>query len=265
MVMNLKPHEIEVVILAGGLGTRLSEETQSIPKPMVSVGNMPILWHIMKYYHSWGFKRFTIALGYKGYVIKEFFANYALHKSDVTIDFASGITTYHENRSEDWSVTLVDTGDESMTGGRLGRLRGRITSTFALTYGDGLSNVDLGSLLSFHAGQGRMATVTTVQPPGRFGAIESNADMVIGFDEKPVGDGRRINGGFFVMEPEVFQYIKGDSSILETDVLPVLAKSGELSAFRHDGFWQPMDTLRDKKLLDELFAEGSAPWERSIS
>ena len=259
---SLIASDLEVVILAGGLGTRLSEETQLIPKPMVSVGSMPILWHIMKHYHSWGFKKFTIALGYKGYVIKEFFANYALHKSDVTIDFSSGVMTYHENRAEDWSVTLVDTGEDSMTGGRLGRLRNRLDSTFALTYGDGLSNVDLGQLLEFHSRQGKLATVTTVQPPGRFGSIESNGDMVVGFDEKPVGDGKRINGGFFLMEPAVFDYISGDATVLETDVLPVLAQMSELSAFRHDGFWQPMDTLRDKKFLEEILASGSAPWVR---
>lgn len=262
MGVTLRPEDVEVVILAGGLGTRLSEETQSIPKPMVAVGQMPILWHIMKYYHSWGFKKFTIALGYKGYVIKEFFTNYSLHKSDVTIDFGNGTTTYHENRAEDWTVTLIDTGDESMTGGRLGRLRNRISSTFALTYGDGLSDVDLGELLRFHSETGRIATVTTVQPPGRFGAIEADGSLVTGFDEKPVGDGKRINGGFFVMEPAIFDYIKGDSSILETDVLPVIASSQDLAAFRHDGFWQPMDTLRDKKFLEEILAKGSAPWIR---
>ncbi len=259
---SLVASDVEVVILAGGLGTRLSEETQLIPKPMVSIGSMPILWHIMKHYHSWGFKKFTIALGYKGYVIKEFFANYALHKSDVTIDFSNGVMTYHENRAEDWSVTLIDTGEDSMTGGRLGRLRNRIDSTFALTYGDGLSDVDLGELLEFHSRQGRLATVTTVQPPGRFGAIESHGDMVVGFDEKPVGDGKRINGGFFLMESTVFDYIAGDSTVLETEVLPVLAQISELSAFRHDGFWQPMDTLRDKKFLEEILASGSAPWVR---
>lgn len=253
----------KAVILAGGYGTRLSEETGLRPKPLIDIGGAPILWHIMKIYHQQGIKEFVICLGYKGYLIKEYFANYLLHRSDVTLDFSDDSVTYHNRRAEDWKVTLIDTGEATMTGGRLKRVASLLgDGPFCMTYGDGLANIDLKALIAHHQKEGCKATVTSVRPPGRFGALDlTSANRVSGFTEKPRGDGGLINGGFFVLSPDIFELIDGDETVWEGKPLETLAQSGELSAYRHDGFWHPMDTLRDKTYLEELWRMGNAPWK----
>lgn len=253
---------MQAVILAGGYGTRLSEETVLKPKPMVEIGGKPILWHIMKIYSAYGINDFIICCGYKGYVIKEYFANYFLHRSDVTFDLKKNEMKVHQNGVEPWRVTLVDTGEETMTGGRLKRVKDYITDTFCFTYGDGLSDVDIGELIAFHRARKRLATLTAVQPPGRFGALQLGPDQasICTFTEKPVGDGAWVNGGYFVLEPEVIDYIEGDATIWEREPLERLAKDGMISAYKHRGFWQPMDTLRDKNQLEALWQSGKAPW-----
>ncbi len=253
---------MKVVILAGGLGSRLSEETVLRPKPMVELGGKPVLWHIMKSYSHFGLNDFVICLGYKGYMIKEYFANYFLHMSDVTINLRNNEVKVHQNLSEPWSVTLVDTGADTQTGGRLKRVAPHIDGTFCFTYGDGLSDVDISALIAFHREQGNQATLTAVQPPGRFGVIDFQEDRISAFQEKPPGDGGWINGGFFVLEPEVLDRIEGDDTAWEREPLEGLARDGQLSAFKHRGFWQPMDTLRDKLYLEQLWASGNAPWKR---
>ncbi|QTE40261.1 glucose-1-phosphate cytidylyltransferase [Mucilaginibacter gossypii] len=254
---------MKVVLLAGGLGTRLSEETVLRPKPMVEIGGMPILWHIMKIYSAHGFNDFVVCLGYKGYVIKEYFANYFLHKSDVTIDLSDNSIKVHDSQAEPWKITLVDTGNESMTGGRIKRIQPHIGSeTFMFTYGDGVSDVDIKALVEHHKNSGKKCTVTSVQPSGRFGAINLNADdSVHSFMEKPKGDGAWINGGFFVCEPSVFDYITGDSSIWEREPMEKIAEEGEMTAFKHEGFWKPMDTIRDKHELEEDWTKNKAKWK----
>jgi len=253
---------VKAVILAGGLGTRISEETSVRPKPMIEVGGKPMLWHIMKVYSHHGINDFVICLGYKGYMIKEYFANYFLHMSDVTFDMAANRMEIHHNNAEPWRVTLVDTGDRTMTGGRLKRVRSYLDSEdFCFTYGDGVADVDLGALVRFHRAHGKAATVTAVQPPGRYGALEREGDLVKGFVEKPQGDGGWINGGFFVLAPRVIDYIDGDATSWESGPLEVLARERELAAYSHHGFWQPMDTLRDKNHLEELWVSGKAPWK----
>lgn len=252
---------MKAVILAGGLGTRLSEETALKPKPMVEIGGRPILWHILKIYSAHGITDFVICAGYKGYVIKEYFANYFLHMSDVTFDMKENSMRVHHKRAEPWCVTIVDTGDESMTGGRIKRVAPYVDDTFCLTYGDGVSDVDVRASVDFHKKGGRLATLTAVQPSGRFGAIQMEAGKVASFQEKPQGDGAWINGGFFVLEPAVFDYIEGDSTIWEREPLERLAAEGQLAAYEHSGFWQPMDTLRDKQKLEELWEAGQAPWK----
>lgn len=253
---------MKAVILAGGLGTRLSEETMLRPKPMVELGGKPVLWHIMKIYSHHGIDDFIICLGYKGYMIKEYFANYFLHMSDVTIDLRTNQVEVHRSSSESWRVTLVDTGEDTATGGRLARVRRHVDGeTFCFTYGDGLSDVDVTKLIAFHRAQGTWATLTAVQPPGRFGVIDLDADKIRAFQEKPPGDRSWINGGFFVLEPDVFEVITGDTSIWEREPLEALSRRGQLSAFKHSGFWQPMDTLRDKTHLEALWSSGKAPWK----
>lgn len=255
---------MKAVILAGGLGTRLSEETAIKPKPMVEIGENPVLWHIMKIYSAHGVNDFIICCGYKGYVIKEYFANYFLRKSDVTFDMRLNQKTFHDGNAEPWKVTLVDTGAETMTGGRLKRVREHVgNEAFCLTYGDGVSNVNIAALIDFHKAQGTLATLTAVQPPGRFGAISLAKEQtkITQFHEKPEGDGAWINGGFFVLEPEAIDYIEGDSTVWEQEPLGKLAQKEELSAFKHDGFWHPMDTLRDKRRLDKQWQDGTAPWK----
>ena len=250
------------VILAGGLGTRLSEETESRPKPMVEIGGRPILWHIMKIFSHYGINEFIICLGYKGYVVKEYFSNYSLHLSDVTFDLANRNTTIHRSGVEPWKITLVDTGDLTMTGGRLKRVRPYVgDEPFFLTYGDGVADIDIQALGAFHARHGADVTVTAVQPSGRFGALLVDGDAVRGFQEKPQGDGGWINGGFFVVHPRVLDRVAGDTTIWEREPLESLAADGQLHAYRHLGFWQPMDTLRDKRHLEELWATGRAPWK----
>ena len=253
---------MKVVLLAGGLGTRLSEETEIRPKPMIEIGGKPILWHIMKIYSHFGFNEFIICLGYKGYVIKEYFSNYFLHMADVTIDMVSNTTSVHRKNAEPWKITLVDTGSATMTGGRIKRVQSYVgNERFMVTYGDGVADIDIKALADFHAAGGRFATITSVQPPGRFGALEIGRNCeVTAFREKPKGDSSWINGGFFVFEPTVFDFIEGDDTILERDPLERLAVDGQLAAFRHTGFWKPMDTMRDKLELDELCARGTAPW-----
>ncbi|MGK2857255.1 MAG: glucose-1-phosphate cytidylyltransferase [Thermoanaerobaculia bacterium] len=254
---------MKAVLLAGGLGTRIAEETSVKPKPMVEIGGRPILWHIMKLYSAHGVNDFVICCGYKGYVIKEYFANYFLHMSDVTFDIATNEMHVHERHGEPWRVTLVDTGDETLTGGRLKRVAAHIRDeeAFCVTYGDGLSNVDLSAEIAFHREHGRWATVAAVRPPGRYGALQMRGAEVAGFLEKPPGDGGLINGGFFVLSPKCLDLIEGDLTSWEGQPLSDLAKKGELMAFEHHGFWQPMDTLRDKNLLEELWASGRAPWK----
>jgi glucose-1-phosphate cytidylyltransferase len=253
---------LKTVILAGGLGTRLSEETVIRPKPMVELGGRPILWHIMKLYGHFGIHDFVVCLGYKGYTIKEYFANYFLHNSDVTINLRNNELKVHQNSSEPWSVTLVDTGDDTATGGRLLRVRQHVDDeTFCFTYGDGLADVDIAALIAFHRQQKTQATLTAVQPPGRFGVIDIEEDKIRDFAEKPPGDGSWINGGFFVLEPEVFDLIEGDAMSWEREPLETLARSGQLSAFRHNGFFHPMDTMRDRAYLDALWSSRRAPWK----
>ena len=254
---------MKAVILAGGLGTRISEETHLKPKPMIEIGGRPILWHIMKVYSHHGVNDFIICCGYKGYVIKEYFANYFLHMSDVTFDMSNNSMQVHQGNAEPWRVTLVDTGDETMTGGRLKRVASYVNDdeSFCMTYGDGVSNVNITELLAFHKNQGTQATLTATLPPGRFGALSIHGDKVTGFKEKPKGDGVMINGGFFVLSPKVLDLIEGDESVWEQSPLETLAKNGDLSVFRHDGFWQPMDTLRDKTHLEDLWSSGNAPWK----
>ncbi|MEY2839434.1 MAG: glucose-phosphate cytidylyltransferase [Pseudomonadota bacterium] len=254
---------MKAVILAGGLGTRLAEETTIKPKPMVDVGGRPVLWHLMKTYSAHGINDFVICLGYKGYVIKEYFANYFLHMSDVTFDLAENRMEVCQRHCEPWRVTLVDTGEQTQTGGRLKRVATYLEpgKPFCFTYGDGLSDVDIGRLVKFHKAQKRMATVTAVQPPGRFGALDIEDKRITRFEEKPMGDGSWVNGGFFVLQPEVLEYIKGDQTIWEREPIEHLARDGQLSAFTHKGFWQPMDTLRDKIRLEELWQSGQAPWK----
>jgi glucose-1-phosphate cytidylyltransferase len=252
---------MKAVILAGGLGTRLSEETVTRPKPMVEIGARPILWHILKLYSAHGITDFVICAGYKGYIIKEYFANYFLHMSDVTFDMRENSMEVHEKRSEPWRVTIVDTGDDSMTGGRIKRIQPYIDSTFCLTYGDGVSDVDIRASIDFHRAHGKLATLTAVQPSGRFGALNLEGTCVSSFQEKPQGDGAWINGGFFVLEPGIFSFIQGDDCIWERGPMENLARQGQLEAFLHHGFWQPMDTLRDKLHLEELWQNGLAPWK----
>jgi len=254
---------MKAVILAGGLGTRLSEETVSKPKPMVEIGGKPILWHIMKTYSHYGINDFIICCGYKGYVIKEYFANYFLHQSDVTFDMRNNKMTVHEDRAEPWTITLVDTGDNSMTGGRLKRVLPYIKDeeAFCFTYGDGVADINIKSLIEFHKSHGKQATLTAVFPPGRFGALSIEDNQVKKFEEKPKGDGALINGGYFVLSPKVIERIEGDETIWEKKPLKNLASDGELMYFKHDGFWQPMDTLRDKMKLNELLEENKAPWK----
>lgn len=254
---------MKAVILAGGLGTRLSEETTLRPKPMVEIGGKPILWHIMKIYSHYGINDFIICLGYKGYIIKEYFANYFLHMADVTIDMEQNSIEIHKKKAEPWKVTLIDTGIETMTGGRIKRIAEYVDNeTFMVTYGDGVADVPINRLIEHHRKSGRTGTMTAVQPGGRFGAVEiGDGSLVDSFQEKPKGDGAWINGGFFVFEPEIFNYIDGDSTVFEREPLELLAGIKQLNAFRHKNFWMPMDTLRDKKELERLWAENSAPWK----
>ncbi|MEP3436840.1 MAG: glucose-1-phosphate cytidylyltransferase [Hoeflea sp.] len=254
---------MKVVILAGGLGSRLSEETHLKPKPMVEIGGRPILWHIMKLYHGHGVRDFIICCGFRGYVIKEYFANYALHMSDMTFDMSDNTVHFHRQSAEDWRVTLVDTGETTLTGGRLKRVADYLEGeeSFCFTYGDGLSDVDISAAIGFHKSHGRLATVTAVRPPARFGALKLAGDEVQGFIEKPQGEGGFINGGFFVLSNAVLDRIEGDRTSFEGEPLAELARDGELRAFFHRGFWQPMDTLRDKTMLEALWTEGVAPWK----
>lgn len=253
---------MKAVILAGGFGTRISEETHLRPKPMVEIGGKPILWHIMKICSAYDINDFVICLGYKGYVIKEYFANYFLHMSDVSFDFRENRMHVHHRYCEPWKVTLVDTGQETMTGGRLKRVTSYLgEEPFLFTYGDGVSDVDIRKLSSFHKEHGKLATVTAVQPPGRFGVMDIQDGGVLHFQEKPKGDGSWINGGFFVLSPEVVSYIDGDATLWEREPLQTLAGNGQLCAFKHRGFWQAMDTLRDKVYLEELWSSGKAPWK----
>jgi glucose-1-phosphate cytidylyltransferase len=253
---------MKVVILAGGLGTRLSEETGLKPKPMVEIGGRPILWHILKIYSSHGINDFIICAGYKGYVIKEYFANYFLHMSDVTFDMRNNSMEVHHKNAEPWRVTVVDTGDDTMTGGRIKRAAPYIDGTFCCTYGDGVGDVDITALLNFHNSSGRLATLTGVQPPGRFGSIQEEGDAVVSFLEKPHGDGSWINGGFFVLEPSIFDYIDDDATIWERQPMERLASENQLGMYRHHGFWRPMDTLRDKIELENLWDLKKASWKK---
>ncbi len=253
---------MKAVLLAGGLGTRLSEETHLKPKPMVEIGGKPVLWHIMKGYSSHGINEFVICAGYKGYMIKEYFANYLLHMSDITIDTAEDKLRIHHRRSEPWKVTIVDTGESTMTGGRLRRVREYIEGeTFCFTYGDGVGDVDIGQLIEFHRRQGTKATLTAVQPPGRFGSLAIRNNKIAKFQEKPIGDGDWINGGFFVLEPDVFDYLQSDETVWERAPIERLATESELSVYKHRGFWQPMDTLSDKVKLEKFWDAEQAPWK----
>ena len=253
---------MKAVILAGGYGTRISEETHLKPKPMIEIGGMPILWHIMKHYSNYGINDFVICCGYKGYIIKEYFANYFLHRSDVTFDIKNNKMEVHKKFAEPWKVTLVDTGLNTMTGGRLQKIKSHIDNeTFCFTYGDGISNVDISKSLKLHKDTGTIATVTAVQPPGKFGRMNLKENVVSHFEEKPIGDGGWINGGYFVLEPSVFDYLKDESTIWERDPLEELAKNKELSAYRHTGFWHPIDTLWDKNYLENLWEKNDAPWK----
>lgn len=252
---------MKCVILAGGLGTRISEETTTKPKPMVEIGGKPILWHIMKVYSHYGVNEFIICAGYKGYVIKEYFANYFIHMSNITLDMSTNEMKVHENKSEPWKVTIVDTGDGTMTGGRIKRVKDYIgDETFCMTYGDGVSDVNIASLIDFHKNHGKLATLTSTFPPGRFGSLDIQNNQIKRFKEKPKGDGSMINGGFFVLSPKVIDKIKDDYTTWEREPLTELAKAGELMAYKHHGFWQPMDTLRDKNYLDHLWQNNKAPW-----
>jgi glucose-1-phosphate cytidylyltransferase len=252
---------VKAVILAGGLGSRLSEETAVRPKPMVEIGGKPMLWHIMKIYAAHGIEEFVICLGYKGYLIKEYFANYYLHTCDVSFDLAKGDMEVHRSETEPWRVTLVDTGEETMTGGRLKRVLQYVgDEDFCFTYGDGVSNIDITALIAFHREQGTFATVSAVQPPGRFGALDVDGERVREFEEKPSGDGGWTNGGFFVLSPGIDRYLDGDRTVWEQEPMRGLARDGQLACYRHEGFWQAMDTLRDRNHLDELWSSGAAPW-----
>ena len=253
---------MKAVILAGGLGTRISEESHLRPKPMIEIGSKPLLWHIMKIYSAHGVNDFIICLGYKGYMIKEYFANYYLHASDVTFDLVNNKMDIHQNSTEPWRVTLIDTGDDTMTGGRLKKVQAYLDNEdFCFTYGDGVSNVNIRELIAFHKERGTLATLTAVQPPGRFGALNMEQHKIVRFEEKPRGDSGWVNGGFFVLSPRVLDYIEGDETVWERGPMERLAKDGNFSAFVHRGFWQPMDTLRDKNLLEELWQSGKAPWK----
>ncbi len=253
---------MKAVILAGGLGTRISEESHLRPKPMIEIGGKPVLWHIMKIYSAYGLNDFIICLGYKGYMVKEYFSNYFLHTSDVTIDIGNNSIEVHQNSAESWRVTLLDTGVDTMTGGRLKRVRDYLgDEDFCFTYGDGISDVNITELIAFHERQDALATVTAIQLPGRFGALKIDNGSVSGFEEKPQGDSGWINGGFFVLSPKVLEYIDGDETIWEREPLEKLATQGQLSAFSHRGFWLPMDTMRDKTRLEELWDAGHAPWK----
>tara|TARA_B100001250_G_C19788256_1_gene785189 strand:- start:844 stop:1617 length:774 start_codon:yes stop_codon:yes gene_type:complete len=255
---------MKVVLLAGGFGTRISEETSLLPKPLIQIGGKPILWHIMKMYSAHGINDFVVCCGYKGYLIKEYFANYFLHTSDVTFDIQQNEMEIHQRNAEPWRVTLIDTGEETMTGGRIKRVASYLNKeeAFCLTYGDGLSDVNISKLIEFHKEHGLNATITATYPPGRFGALEINSEnSVISFKEKPIGDGGMINGGFFVLSPKIFDLIEGDNTVWEQEPLELLAKDNQLKAYRHEGFWQCMDTLRDKKLLEQLWESGNAPWQ----
>jgi glucose-1-phosphate cytidylyltransferase len=254
---------MKAVILAGGLGTRISEETHLKPKPMIEIGGKPILWHILKLYSAHGVNDFVICCGYRGYLIKEYFANYFLHMSDVTFDMQMNRMEVHKKKAEPWRVTLVDTGEETLTGGRLKRVAKHVQDeeSFCFTYGDGLADVDIGKLIAFHKSHRKKATVTAVQPPGRYGAIEKSGDRVTGFIEKPRGDGGLINGGFFVLSPKCIDLIEGDETSWEGQPLTKLAADGEMMAFEHHGFWQPMDTVREKNQLEQLWGSGKAPWK----
>ena len=253
---------MKAIILAGGLGTRLSEETSVRPKPMVEIGGKPVLWHIMKTYSAHGIHDFVICCGYKGYVIKEYFANYFLHMSDVTFDMKNNKMEVHQQSAEPWHVTLVDTGEETMTGGRIKRIAEYVKGEdFCCTYGDGIGDVDITALIEFHRQHGKLATLTATQPPGRFGALKLSGNNISSFQEKPQGDGSWINGGFFVLSPKVIDYIKDDQTIWEREPMDSLARDGQISAYFHSGFWQPMDTLRDKIHLEELWQSGKAPWK----
>lgn len=255
---------MKAVILAGGLGTRISEETHLRPKPMIEIGGRPILWHILKIFSTHGINDFIICCGFKGYMIKEYFANYFLHMSDVTFDMSTNTMEVHNRKAEPWRVTLVDTGDETQTGGRLRRIKKYVEkeAMFCFTYGDGLSDVNIGKLTEFHSQHGKLATITAVAPPGRFGALEIRDKSVSGFYEKPRGDGGMINGGFFVLSPECVSLIDGDQTVWEAEPMHQLAERGELMAYKHEGFWQPMDTLREKQLLESLWVTGAAPWKK---
>lgn len=253
---------MKAIILAGGLGTRLSEETSRIPKPMVEIGGKPILWHIMKGYTAHGITDFVICLGYKGHAIKEYFANYALHRSDVTFDMRTGKTIVHEAVHEPWSVTLIDTGEDTMTGGRLRRVRDYLgDEDFCMTYGDGVGDVDITASIAFHKAHGLQATMTVTQPPGRFGVVEIEGDSVKEFQEKPQGEGGWINAGFFVLSPKVIEYIDSDETIWEREPLERIAAAGQMHVWRHRGFWRPMDALRDKIVLEQTWSDGKAPWK----
>lgn len=254
---------MKAIILAGGLGSRIGEETDTKPKPMISIGERPILWHIMKIYSQHGINDFVVCLGYKGYVIKEYFANYFLHTSDVTFDVANNSMEVHKNTAEPWRITLVDTGADSMTGGRLKRVAEYVKDdeVFCMTYGDGVADIDISASLAFHKQHGKLATLTGVRPPGRFGALTLEGSAVAAFEEKPVGDGAWINGGFFVLSPKVIDYVDGDAAVWEQEPMRGLASDGQLETFLHEGFWQPMDTLRDRRQLEELWASGKAPWK----
>jgi glucose-1-phosphate cytidylyltransferase len=254
---------MKAVILSGGLGTRISEETNILPKPMIHIGDMPILWHIMKIYSSYGVNDFIICCGYKGYVIKEYFANYVLHMSDVTFCMKDGTMDIHHRRTDPWSVTLVDTGENTMTGGRIKRIEKYVKDDdlFCLTYGDGVGDINITKLIQYHKQQNTLATLTAVYPPGRFGVLNISKGKVQTFKEKPKGDGARINGGFFVLSPKVIDLINDDDTVWEQEPMEALARSGEISAFKHNSFWQPMDTLRDKVYLQNLWSKGEAPWK----
>jgi glucose-1-phosphate cytidylyltransferase len=254
---------VKAVILAGGIGTRISEESHLRPKPMIEIGGRPIIWHIMKIYSHFGVREFVICLGYRGYMIKEYFSNYFLHNADVTIDAVSNKVEYHNNKTEPWRITLVDTGEDTMTGGRLKRVARYLAPNepFCFTYGDGVADIDISRLIAFHNSHSKRATLTAVVPPGRYGAVSLEGDRVTRFVEKPAGDNSYINGGFFVLDPSVANLIKGDETAWEGEPLNRLAEGGELMAFRHSGFWQPMDTLRDRTHLENLWSDGDAPWK----